>query len=275
MRFPRPRFRRAASVSIVLGALCIVSLQTALARANDYPPPASPSTGILKLPDQNATTGLIFTNTHAYAFGGDPIAVVIKVDVYDNYLGDFTKYHWVYTVTNNSFEPNPGSSNGFSGFETAMPADVPDLGDVSAPDGIPPWTVNCCSGLPLEWDLPSTPGVPVGGGTLPGETEVYSFTSTPRLITISTGWFHTWEADVQTTIVSYPEGDGPEVPDVLTEPNQELCCHPDEAGNFVCEVLPAGQCASIGGVIVFNCDNCPPATPTKKNSWGTIKKTYR
>jgi hypothetical protein len=277
MRSPGHRFRRAASVSIVLGALCIVSLQAPLAAApNDYPPPISPSTGILKLPDQDATTGLIFTNTHAYAYGGDPLAVVIKVDVYDNYLGDFTKYHWVYTVTNNSYEPNPGSSNGFSGFETAMPADVLDLGDVAAPNGIPPWAVNCCSGVPLEWDLPNTAGAPVGGGTRPGETEVYSFTSAPRLVTVSTGWFHTWEADVQAAIVSFPEGEGPEVPDVLTEPNQELCCHPGEGGGgFVCEVLPAGQCTSIGGIIVVNCESCPPATPAKKSSWGAIKRTYR
>jgi hypothetical protein len=250
-------------------------LQAGLAQAAGYPPPASPPTGVPRSPDPNAITGLIFTNTHSYAFGADPIAVVIKVDVYDNYLGDFTKYHWVYTVTNNSFEPNPGSSNGFSGFETALPVAVPDLGDVAAPDGIPPWAINCCSGAPIEWDLTNTGGAAVSGGTLPGETEVYSFTSAPRLITISTGWFHTWENDVQTNIVNYPAGDGPEVPDVLTEPNQELCCYQNAAGAFVCEVLPAGQCASIGGVIVVNCDNCPPTTPTKKNSWGAIKKTYR
>jgi len=275
MSFPTHHFRRAAFVSIVLGALCTVCLQAGLARAHDYPPPTSPSTGILKLPDANAITGLIFTNTHSYAFGGDPLAVVIKVDVYDNYLGDFSKYHWVYTVTNNSFEPNPGSSNGFSGFETAMPADVSDLGDVSAPDGIPPWTVDCCSNLPLEWDLSNAAGAPVGGGTLRGETEVYSFTSAPRLVTISTGWFHTWEGGGQTNVVGFPEGEGPEVPDLLSEPNQELCCHLGQEGGFVCEVLPAGQCASTGGVMVFDCDNCPPATPTKKNSWGAIKKTYR
>jgi len=64
--------------------------------------------------------------------------------------GGAGKYWWKYDVTNNTFDPVPGTSNGFSGFELALPVSVPDIGDISAPD--PAWDVDCCSGLPVEWD---------------------------------------------------------------------------------------------------------------------------
>jgi len=159
-----------------------------------------------------AGAALIFSNTHSYEFGGDPDAVVIFVEVFDNFGGDFSKYLWQYTVTNNSYDPNPGTSNGFSGFETALPIAVPDLGDVFAPNA--DWETNCCSGQPVEWDIRNS----VGPGVLPGEEGVFGFTSLPRFITNSTGWFHTWEGDVQTNLVFYPEGDGPEVPNVALPP---------------------------------------------------------
>ena len=220
--------------------------------------------------------GPIFTNVHNYG------NVIIKVDVYNNYFGDFTKYWWVYTVTNVSFEPNPPSSNGFSGFELNLPVAVPDIANVAAPDGIPPWLVNCCSGLPVEWDLKNTDGIPVGGGTLPGQTEQYSFTTLPRLITLSTGWYHTWEqipgggGDVQTFVTYYPAADPPEVPDVLSQPNQELCCSKDPAtGGYICQVLPAGQCETISGVVVPACSDCPPVVPAKTQTWGKVKADYR
>lgn len=155
---------------------------------------------------------IILTNTHSYAFGADPAAIVIKVEVFDNYLGDFDKFLWQYTVTNNSYDPVPGTSNGFSGFETALPASVPDLGDVFAPNAN--WEIDCCSGLPVEWDIENSAGL----GVMPGEVGVFGFTSLPRFITNSTGWFHTWQFNAQTNIVDYPAGDGPEVPDVLRPP---------------------------------------------------------
>jgi hypothetical protein len=137
------------------------------------------------------------------------------VDVFDNFMGDFSKYLWQYTVTNNSFDPNPGTSNGFSGFETDLPAAVADIGDVFAPSAA--WLIDCCSGAPVEWDITNTLGL----GVMPGETGVFGFTTLPRFITTSTGWFHTWENDVQTYISDYgltPGETGPEVPDVLQPP---------------------------------------------------------
>ena len=159
-----------------------------------------------------ANAAVIFTNTHNYAYGGDDNAVTILVEVFDNYMGDFNKYLWQYTVTNNSYEPNPGTSNGFSGFETALPAAVPDLGDVFGPNA--DWEFDCCSGQPVEWDIRNSDGP----GVLVGETGVFGFTSLPRLVTESTGYFHTWQNDGQTDIVSYEPGNGVEVPDVLSAP---------------------------------------------------------
>lgn len=155
--------------------------------------------------------GVIFTNSHSYAFGGDPTAIVIDVTVSDNYLGDFSKYLWEYKVTNNSYDPVPNTTNGFSGFETALPLNVADLGDQYGPAN---WGFNCCSGQEVEWDIRNSEGL----GVMPGEMGVFGFTSLPRLITTSTGWFHTWTNDGQTDLVYYPAGDGPEVPDVLSPP---------------------------------------------------------
>lgn len=266
---------RSLFVAALAALLCAGLAPVPQANAAPYPPLLPERTNEKPRSLPTRTTGVIFTNTHAYPFGADPAAIVIKVEVLDNYLGDFSKYHWVYTVRNNSYEPLPGTSNGFSGFELALPAFVPDIADVSAPDGIGPWLINCCSGLPVEWDLRNSDGAPVAGGTLPGQTEVYSFSTLPRLVAISTGWFHTWQFDVQTDIVNYPIGDGPEVPDVLAPPGQELCCYQDAAGNYVCQLLPAGECRRISGIVVVDCQHCPPVTPTLKKSWGNVKKIYR
>ena len=256
--------------ALALPALLLATFAGPVLAAN-YPPQIPP-------PDPDAVKwtgeiqpngGPIFSNTHNYG------AVIIRVDVFNNYFGDFNKYHWVYTVTNVSYEPNPGLTNGFSGFELALPLAVPDIGDITAPDGIGPWLINCCSGLPVEWDLTNSGGAGVGGGTLPGQTEVYSFTTLPRLITVSSGWFHSWQGDVQVAIVNYPTGDAPEVPDVLSEPNQELCCTQNPDGTYTCQTLPVGQCEAIGGIIVPSCTQCPPVTPAQRKSWGSVKGGYR
>lgn len=159
----------------------------------------------------SASAAVILSSSHSYLGG----AILIDVTVLDNYLGDFSKYHWNYHVTNVSFDPAPGVSNGFSGFETALPAGVPDLADRAAPPG---WEFDCCSGMPVEYDIRNS----VGLGIMPGEEGDFSFTSLPRFITNSTGWFHTWRADVQTDVVLYSassiDGLGPEVPDVLRPP---------------------------------------------------------
>jgi hypothetical protein len=174
----------------------------------------------------SASAAVIFTNTHIYPDQlGNAGAITIQVDVSDNFLGDFSKYDWRYTVTNTFYSP-PGDTNGFSGFELALPVPVgsiPDLGDVYGPTPPPGgvtggWETNCCSGLPVEWDIRTE----VGLGIMPGETGVFGFSTAPRFLTNSTGWFHTWTRDdgvsFQTDIVEYFPLLGPEVPDVLRPP---------------------------------------------------------
>ena len=261
-------FRPLAAAALFAGA--VATLLPAAAFAS-YPPqidPPDPHRAHIVRGTSGLGPGIIFSNLHNYG------VVSIKVDVHNNYLGDFTKYQWVYTVHNFTYDPAPGISNGFTGFELALPVFVPDIANITAPDGIGPWVINCCSGLPVEWDLPNSVDV-VGGGTMPGQTEVYSFSTLPRLITTSSGWFHTWEFNGQTDIINYPPGDAPEVPDVIAAPNQELCCTVDATGVYTCQVLPAGQCAAIGGLIVPNCNQCPPITSTQKKSWSGVKRIYR
>lgn len=157
-----------------------------------------------------ASAAVIFSNSHNY--GG---LITIDVTVEDNYLGDFSKYWWKYDVTNLAFDPNPGTSNGFSGFETALPAGVPDLADRSAPNAA--WEFDCCSGQPVEYDIRNSAGL----GIMPGDSGLFSFTSLPRLITNSTGWWHSWEFDAQTAINNFSDfagAVGPEVPDVVSPP---------------------------------------------------------
>lgn len=160
-----------------------------------------------------ASAAVIFSNTHVYPDQiGTPSALEIFVEVFDNFAGDFNKYEWRYTVTNHFYDPNPGTSNGFSGFETALPAGVPDLADLYAPNVS--WVFDCCSGMPVEWDIRNSAGL----GVMPGETGVFGFSSLPRFITESTGWFHTWQSDSQTDLVFYEPGNGVEVPDVIRPP---------------------------------------------------------
>lgn len=157
---------------------------------------------------------LVFTNTHSYDAASGPGAIDIKVDVFNT----GTRYKWQYTVTNHSFDPVPGTSNGFSGFELAMPAFVPDIADVMSPSAA--WAIDCCSGLPVEWDISNSRGL----GVMPGGVGVFSFTTLPRHITVSTGWFHSWISDSQVDVTTYaftPGATGPEVPDVLRGPVPE------------------------------------------------------
>ena len=267
------RVRYRGTRTPILGALLALVAATtipSLAHAT-YPPqiPAPDPNRLKIVREVTRNQAVLFSNTHNYG------VVSIKVDVHDNYLGDFTKYHWVYTVTNNTYDPVPGTSNGFSGFELALPVPVPDIADIAAPDGIGPWLINCCSGLPVEWDLTNTGGAGVGGGTMPGQTEAYSFSTLPRLVTSSSGWFHTWQFDIQTDIINYPPADAPEVPDVISAPGQETCCIESPPGVFTCVVLPAGECRARGGFVVVNCNQCPPITKTDKSTWSKLKKFYR
>lgn len=151
-----------------------------------------------------AHAALIATHGHSYLSGG----VLIDLRVYDGQPGG--RYLWEYTVTNSTYDPNPGTSNGFSGFELFLPSPIPEIADIT-PNlaSTPPWHVDCCSGSPVEWDITDSEG----DGIMPGESGIFSFTTDPRDIAINDdGWFHTWQDDVQTDIIGTPGMHVPWVP---------------------------------------------------------------
>lgn len=138
----------------------------------------------------SASAALIGHWVHNYG------SVIITLDLFDGQPGG--KYLWRYTVDNLSYDPNPGSSNGFSGFELFLPSPIPEIADIDPnPGTVPPWDVNCCSGNPVEWDRNNAEG----NGIMPGASGVFQFTTDPRLVAVNDdGWFHTWQGNVQTDI---------------------------------------------------------------------------
>jgi hypothetical protein len=159
-----------------------------------------------------AHAALIAFQTNSYPFGANPTAVTIESRVFDN----GSSYLWEYTVFNNSYNPTPGQTNGFSGFELALPGGfVPDLGNITNPSA--GWENNCCSGLPMEWDIRNSAGL----GIMPGFSGVFSFTTLPRSITTAQdGWFHTWLANSQSFIVDYGTNNAPLAPNLVLPPVQ-------------------------------------------------------
>jgi hypothetical protein len=162
-----------------------------------------------------ARGGEIFTNTHTYAFGGDPGAVSIRVQVFGHFNGNPLQYLWQYTVSNHSYDPIPGQTNGFAGFALALPTLPPDIGNVTGP---PNWDHSAGIDVPhaVEWDINDD-----SGGVMPGHTGVFSFTTLPRPVTIGEGLFHTWKPiDGQDTKqqFAFVNFENIEVPDVGRPP---------------------------------------------------------
>lgn len=182
------------------------------ARLRAYVPSIGMLAGMLLLVSPAQAT-LIGTFAHSYT---DPVssgAVDITLRVYDGQPGG--RYLWEYTVDNISFDPIPGTTNGFSGFELYLPSPIPEIADVMAPDTIPPWEVNCCSGNPVEWDIRDA----LGPGVMPGDSGVFSFTTMPRAIAINDdGWFHSWHGGGQVNIVDTPGMHVPWVPGLQPVP---------------------------------------------------------
>ena len=142
----------------------------------------------------NSQANLIGSFNHSYDSGN----VLIDLNVFDGQPGG--KYLWEYTVSNIGFDPVPGATNGFSGFELFLPTDIPEITDIT-PNGssTPPWEINCCSGHAVEWDIRDS----VGNGVMIGETGIFSFLTDPRDVAINdSGWFHSWRRGGQTDIIT-------------------------------------------------------------------------
>jgi len=165
------------------------------------------ATGVVSFGGESTKAAPIVDVVHHYNWTTNIDAIDIEAKVFN----EGADYKWEYTVTNNSFAPVGG--NGFSGFELALPGGFPpDLGNVMDPG--PGWVHNCCSGEAEEWDKITGPGI------LVGQTGVFSFTTLPRTITNSTGWFHSWNG-VQIDVTFYtdtPGAVGPEAPNLVLPP---------------------------------------------------------
>ncbi len=107
---------------------------------------------------------------------------------------------WAYVVDNLSYDPHPGATNGFSGFQILFPGPVPELYNQQSPAIGGPWLQNTFSGqfppFGVEWDAP-LPGL----GIMPGQTGTFSFCTWERRDVVvksegegggPAGWAHTW-----------------------------------------------------------------------------------
>jgi hypothetical protein len=147
--------------------------------------------------------GPILINSHSFTWVDPDSGGVLEVteNVYE--LPDHNMM-WEYVVDNLSYDPIPGITNGFSGFQILFPGPVPDLYNQQSPAVGGPWQQNSFSGqfppFGVEWDAP-LPGL----GIMPGETGVFSFCTFEREDVIvqapDAGWVHTWGWPVPEPII--------------------------------------------------------------------------
>jgi hypothetical protein len=158
--------------TIVISLVLVLSLAPAVALANN---------------------GDILLSTATYEWQ-DPDSlgqVEITENVYKT--GDLMK--WEYVVYNIDYDPEPGITNGFSGFQIQFPVQVAEVANQMSPLTGGPWQQNAYSGVfppwGVEWDAPH-PGV----GIMPGQTGVFSYTTEERERVVvaapDAGWAHTW-----------------------------------------------------------------------------------
>lgn len=182
---------------------------------------ASAAAGLLALASA-AQAAIVDQNT---VVAQDPLSggqIEIVSTIFDNYMGDFSKWQFDYLVTNISFDPTPGTSNGLSGFNIVFEDQVGTVGDQYAPSG---WFLNCCGTTPpfgAEADIDNATGF----GIAIGNEDSFGYTvpaGTPYTDTYEGSWAHSWENDIQMNtfgLVDVTDGHGPLVP--VPEPTTGL-----------------------------------------------------
>lgn len=121
-----------------------------------------------------------------------------------------------YVVANHTYDPLPGISNGFSGFQIIFPGPIPELYNQQSPAVGGPWVQNAFSGafppFGVEWDVPGAPG---NQGIMPGQIGIFSLCTAEREDVVvnsppanpagfgPNGWAHTW-VDGQAFIFNGP-----------------------------------------------------------------------
>jgi hypothetical protein len=155
--------------------------------------------------------GLILLNSHSYTWT-DPESggmVEFTENVYEGCLlptGEFLPHDMTfeYIVLNLSYDPIPGITNGFSGFQILFPQQVPEVHNQISPAIGGPWQQNAFSGqFPpwgVEWDVP-LPDM----GIMPGQTGTFSYCTFERedvmAEPVDSGWVHTWGVPYEEPII--------------------------------------------------------------------------
>ena len=162
---------------------------------------------------------LVLVDSHVFTWTdpGSQGVVLTREEVYrgctDGHAGEMTfKYH----VFNQSYDPVPGTTNGFSGFQIRFPGPVPELHNQTSPAVGGPWAQNAFSGVVppfgVEWDVRNSDGA----GIMPGQAGDFSFCTAPRDDVVVNdppanpsgqgpfGWAHTWANDAQAFIFNGP-----------------------------------------------------------------------
>jgi hypothetical protein len=169
----------------------------------------------LAVPGYAAT---VFQSTFNWTDTASGGSVQIQVQVLDNLAGNFSKYAWNYMVTNLSYNPTPGTTNGLSGFTLLFPFAIPELADQFAPSG---WILNCCGIAPpggVGWDLPNSSGsgIPVGGSALFGfSTMPRPVKQEPGIAPFITSFAYSYNSDLPVNLFTGPLA-VPTVPEPLT-----------------------------------------------------------
>jgi hypothetical protein len=160
--------------------------------------------------------GSILLNSHQFDWT-DPDSggqIIMTENVYEgctDVAGVFIPHDMTfeYVVENVSYDPVPGTTNGFSGFQLLFPNAVPELHSQQSPMVGGPWQQNAFSGqsppFGVEWDA-ALPGV----GITPGQTGTFSFCSAERVDVVvesegsgvgPAGWAHTWGLGIPEPII--------------------------------------------------------------------------
>jgi hypothetical protein len=142
--------------------------------------------GLLVLAYVGAAQAITITNqSFTWVDPSSSGVVDIAVTVTDNGL----TMDWVYNVTNISYDPAPGASNGLSGFHLVFADAVPELSNVFGPAG---WINNCCGVPPPDgwvWDITNN----LGFGIAVGASDLFGFTTGQRGLVVQSGsWMHSW-----------------------------------------------------------------------------------
>lgn len=147
-----------------------------------------------------AKAGVIFSDSYLWTDPASSGQARIAVQAFDNFAGDFDRYDWRYTVENLTYDPIPGTTNGFSGlhFVFALPT-VPGIGNQHGPAE---WVFNQDHAgldiLPVPAVLPFGIGwdaTPAMLGLLPGTSSEFSFTTPDNVIVLVSHLqvAHTWQ----------------------------------------------------------------------------------